>query len=211
MKKLIIVLLLLIPFGAMATVLRYMVVEPKAPSDLESIPLDIGKWKGEKIPIDQATATSLKATDAIVRSYTDGENDLSLFIAYFRDQKYGSQIHSPRHCLPGGGWVVSDLERVPFNLGDEVVTVNRMRISKLSQRQQMYYWFHTRSGNLCSEYSLKFDLVRNSLLLRPTDAIIIRITVFQGNKSAAESQQLAERFAQELMPSIRAALPFSTL
>ncbi len=211
MKKFIIVLLLLIPFGAMATVLRYMVVEPDQPSDLSAIPVNVGKWRGQVQPIDEATAATLQATDAIVRAYSDGENFLSLFVAYFRDQKYGSQIHSPRHCLPGGGWVVSDLERVPFDLGSKEITVNRMKIAKRERTDQMYYWFHTRSGDLTSEYALKFDLVRNSLLLRPTDAVIIRVTVLQGKKSSEEAQAVAEEFVQALMPDIQAALPFSSL
>lgn len=211
MKKFVIVLLLLVPFGAMATVLRYMVVEPDQPSNLETLPLNVGKWQGEQIPIGEATAASLQATDAVVRAYTDGENYVSLFVAYFRDQKYGSQIHSPRHCLPGGGWVVSNLDRVPFDLGSDEITVNRMKIAKRARVDQMFYWFHTRSGNLTSEYSLKFDLVRNSLLLRPTDAVIIRITVLQGKNSVAETQTIAEGFMQELMPDIQAALPFESL
>jgi EpsI family protein len=211
MKKLVIVLLLLVPFGALATVLRYMVVEPEQPSNLASLPTNVGKWVGEEISIDDATAATLQATEAVVRAYTDGESYISLFIAYFRDQKYGSQIHSPRHCLPGGGWVVSDLQRVPFEIGSEKITVNRMRIAKRARVDQMYYWFHTRSGDLTSEYALKFDLVRNSLLLRPTDAVIIRVTVLQGKMSAAETQALAEGFLQELMPDIEAALPFESL
>jgi hypothetical protein len=40
----------------------------------------------------------------------------------------------------------------------------------------MLYWFETRSGFVTGEYALKWDLVRNSLARRPTDAVFIRYT-----------------------------------
>ncbi|MGB5107882.1 MAG: exosortase C-terminal domain/associated protein EpsI [Candidatus Zixiibacteriota bacterium] len=212
MKKFFIILILLLPFGAMATVLRYMAVEPDQPSHLADVPLQIDGWNAEVFPVGDATAAVLQATDILLRGYTDSSgNYVGLYIAYFHDQKYGSQIHSPRHCLPGGGWVLTGLEHVPFDLGDRQINVNRMTIAKRSRVDQMFYWFHTRSGDLASEYSLKFDLVRNSLLLSPTDAVIIRLTVGQTGKTVEECQRLAERFMQTALPDIRKALPFSTI
>lgn len=120
------------------------------------------------MPVNQATASVLQASEVLLRDYigADGEY-VGLFVAYFRDQKYGSQIHSPRHCVPGGGWVVESLSRVPFELGNKQTVVNRMTIAHKSEVTQMFYWFHTRSGDLASEYALKFDLVKNSLLFSP--------------------------------------------
>ena len=212
MKKFLIILLILVPFGAMATVLRYIAVEPEQPSQLTQMPLEIDGWKGVVFPVGEATASVLQATEILLRGYSDTSgNYVGLYIAYFQDQKYGSQIHSPRHCLPGGGWVLTGLEHVPFSLGDRSIDVNRMTIAKRSRVDQMFYWFHTRSGDLASEYSLKFDLVRNSLLLSPTDAAIIRLTVGQGDRSQDECQRLAERFMQTILPEVRKALPFDTI
>ena len=212
MKKFLIILILLVPFGAMATVLRYLAVEPDEISHLADVPLEIDGWKAQVFPVGDATAAVLQATDILLRGYTDSSgNYVGLFIAYFRDQKYGSQIHSPRHCLPGGGWVLTGLEHVPFQFGDRQINVNRMTIAKRTRTDQMFYWFHTRSGDLTSEYSLKFDLVRNSLLLSPTDAVIIRLTVGQTGKTVEECQSLAERFMRTALPDIRKALPFTTI
>lgn len=211
-KKLIIMLALIVPLGVLATIMRYKVVEPDRPSQLSTLPLTVGQWQGEEVPIGEATASILKATEAVLRNYQDPQgNYVGLFIAYFRDQKYGSQIHSPRHCLPGGGWVVADLRRVPFDLGERKIVCNRMTIARKTEVDQMFYWFHTRSGDLTSEYALKFDLVRNSLLLSPTDAIILRLTVSQGKKTVAECQQLAEEFMQDILGDIRKALPFTSM
>lgn len=212
MRKFVTLLALLIPFGLLAITLRYMVVEPKQPSNLASMPLQIGDWRGQDIPVSQATASVLQATEVLLRDYVIADDEyVGLFIAYFRDQKYGSQIHSPRHCVPGGGWVVEGLERVPFDMGAEQITVNRMTIAHKAEVNQMFYWFHTRSGDLASEYALKLDLVRNSLLFSPTDAVIIRLTVSQKGKNPAECQKVAERFMQDILGDVRKSLPFATI
>ena len=212
LKRFLILLVLLVPLGGLAVLIRTIVVEPDREAQLERIPMDIGLWRGQDLGIGESTAASLQATHALLRAYQHPDGTyLTLFIAYFRDQKYGSQIHSPRHCLPGGGWVVSDLERAPFALGERQVTVNRMKISKRQYVDQMFYWFETRSGELASEYALKFDLVRNSLLLRPTDAAMIRLTVNRGGRSVAECQRLAEEFAGQVVAEIERALPFKSI
>lgn len=212
MRKFITLLALLIPLGLLAITLRYLVVEPKQPSNLASMPLQVGEWRGKEIPVSQATASVLQATEVLLRDFVNADGDyVGLFVAYFRDQKYGSQIHSPRHCVPGGGWVVEGLERVPFDLGTRQITVNRMTIAHKADVNQMFYWFHTRTGDLTSEYALKLDLVRNSLLFSPTDAVIIRLTVSQRGKTPAECQKVAERFMQDILGDVRKSLPFATL
>ncbi len=212
MKKFWIILVLLIPFGAMATVLRYLVVEPERPSQLAAIPLQIGEWEGADFPISEATAAVLQATEILLRSYADSSGiSVGVYLGYFRDQKYGSQIHSPRHCLPGGGWVLTEIQRVPFRFGEKQVEVNRMTITRRARTDQMFYWFHTRSGDLTSEYALKFDLVRNSLLLSPTDAVIIRLTVGQQGRTPEECQHISERFMDAFLPALRQSLPFESL
>lgn len=210
MKRFLILLALLLPFTVMAIMLRTMVVHPEFEADLTRVPMNVDSFQGKDIPIGDATAAVLQASKTLLRAYYGPDGELiTLYIAYFRDQKYGSQVHSPRHCLPGGGWVVTNLERVPFDLGYETITCNRMTISKRSQVEQMYYWYQTRTGVLASEYSLKFDLVRNSLLLSPTDAALIRLTVSQGNKSVEQCQRIAEDFFQHCIGDIETALPFA--
>jgi EpsI family protein len=55
-----------------------------------------------------------------------------------------------------------------------VVPVTRMLIRRNEHMQEMIYWFRTRSGTVNGEYALKWDLVKNSLARRPTDAVFVR-------------------------------------
>jgi hypothetical protein len=83
-----------------------------------------------------------------------------------------------------------------------------MTIAKRNYADQMFYWYLSRSGIIRSEYSLKLDLVKNSLLLSPTDAALIRFTIPRGNRTAEQSQDVVESFVSTCRLEIERALPF---
>jgi EpsI family protein len=204
-----IVVVLLILSGALAIVLRYVRVSPDSPSDFSMIPMESGGWTAREFLLSDFTLDVLKATNTMTRLYTDAQNrNVSLFVGYFEDQKYGSQIHSPRHCLPGGGWGILDLEPIELIFGDHKFRVNRVVIGNKQQRQVVYYWFRTRSGELMSEYGLKFDLVRNSLMFMPTDAALIRLTTQVPGGEEASGDKTLKDFLSVFYGRIENSLPF---
>jgi EpsI family protein len=125
--------------------------------------------------MDSATAAVLAADVTLKRAYMriDGTT-IGVFVAYFAQQQVNSQMHSPRNCLPGSGWKVRRIanETIPLPLGPQVVT--RMLVARSQSEQEVLYWFRTRGGDLAGEYAVKWDLVKNSLARRRTDAVIIR-------------------------------------
>ena len=203
------VIALLIVSGALSLVLRYVRVQPDRASDFSVIPMESGGWIGKELPLSDFTLEVLKATNIMSRSYTDSrQRRVSFFVGYFEDQKYGSQIHSPRHCLPGGGWGVLDLRPIEIEIKGNGYTVNRAVIGDKKFRQVVYYWFMTRSGVLTDEYALKFDLVINSLRFRPTDAALIRlITNVRGGDEAAADATLKD-FLLTFHDPLGKSLPF---
>jgi len=74
----------------------------------------------------------------------------------------------------------------------------------------VYYWFRTRSGELTSEYGLKFDLVFNSLRLKPTDAALIRLTTQVPRGEEAVADQTLNDFLSVFYDRIENSLPFKT-
>jgi len=73
----------------------------------------------------------------------------------------------------------------------------------------MYYWYETRGGALVDEFEVKWDLAINSILLRPTDAAFVRLTLplLDGDLEAADRR--AVNFLRQLQPHIREVLPFN--
>jgi EpsI family protein len=206
------ILVLLLVSGALAYTLRYMKVEPDRMADFERLPMENGKWKAEEMIFSEMTYEILKATKTTMRAYDSGEELIPvLFIGYFEDQKYGSQIHSPRHCLPGSGWGIMSHRQEKIEINGRILPINRVIIGARDNRQLMYYWFETRSGTLTSEFALKFNLFLNALFMRPTDAAFVRLTV---NIPQGAPQKTAEDvlhdFLSDFLEPIENSLPFNS-
>jgi EpsI family protein len=209
-----IVLIAIAAVGVLASFIRYSEVRPKERPHLEALPYFLSGWSGQELSFTERALEVLGADTTLLRVYKKpGGQEASLFIAYFDSQKYGSQIHSPKHCLPGGGWNIVNREKQYFSFGNgQRVKLNRMLISDGKNSQLMYYCFLTRSGILTNEFMLKADLVLNSILRRPTDAAIIRV-IFPYDKSSnnpALSDQKAQEFLALFWPEIKRTLPFQT-
>jgi len=206
------IIILLVISGILAYTLRYIQVEPDRMAEFDKIPMAYAQWRGEEIFFSEATYEILNASLSTMRVYqSDARLTPTLFIGYFRDQKYGSQIHSPRHCLPGSGWAILSRDRREFKINDKTQTLNRVIIGAKEERQLMYYWFETRSGTITSEFVLKFDLFFNAMLMRPTDAAFIRITVdLPAGTSEKEGDELLRKFLADFHNSIENSLPFDS-
>jgi EpsI family protein len=147
--------------------------------DFTGLPAAVDGWQSEDYPITESISEVLDADAVLQRRYfaPDG-SEVWLFLAYFAAQGVNSQIHSPRHCVPGSGWRIASVERCTLDLPRGSHPATRLIIQRQGQGQanEMLYWFRTRSGVVTGEYSLKWDLVKNSLARRPTDAVFVRFT-----------------------------------
>jgi len=196
--------------GVLVNLMRYSRVESKKLPSFSLIPLQSGEWRGEEHFFSDQTYQFLKADASTLRRYTRGDGvTLWLFISYFKSQEYGSQIHSPKHCLPGSGWKILRREKIQITPDENSShKVNKLLIAEKNSREVMYYWFQTRGGVLTSEMGLKLDLVFNSLRRRPTDAAFIRINLPLNKLREKEAHLIFEDFLQTFEPEIKEALPF---
>lgn len=197
--------------GLFGNYLRFNTKMPDRLPSFGDIPYSANGYSGEERRFSEVSYEVLKADATTLRLYRDSEGTrFLLFVAYFSSQQYGSQIHSPKHCLPGGGWKIEKLQ--PFLLspsGGISKKINRVVIGHREEKQLMFYWFETRGGAIRNEFGLKWDLMMNSLFLRPTDAAFIRLTVPVTRGSMEQATAKAVNFLNTFSPSLESALPFS--
>ena len=209
-RKIALTCFLIIAAGIIGNYLRYVGRKPSRIADFSLLPLQMGEYVGEEIFFHESTYDVLQATTTTMRKYRTAEGlQCDLFIAYFQSQKFGSGIHSPKHCVPGGGWRILDIQPSSLRLDETVVKdVNRLTIALGEEERLMLYWFETRSGSIRNEYGLKFALIKSALAMKPTDAAIVRVTVpiLHGNVDEAVSR--STDFCRSLYPSVKNALPF---
>jgi len=210
-RPILIASLVLIIGGAFGNYLRFREARPDSPPQFEAIPYTSGSFAGEEKRFEAYSYEILKADTTTLRLYRGARGETYwLFVAYFESQKYGSQIHSPKHCLPGGGWRIDLLEPFALPLADGgTKVINRLIIAEQEKRELMFYWFETRGGEIRNEFALKWDLMKNSLLLRPTDAAIVRLTTpFLPGENMAAATERGVAFMKTFYSSVEQALPF---
>jgi EpsI family protein len=155
----------------------------EAAPDLAQLPAAVGEWRSEDYTLSESVSRVL-AADAVLqrRYYTPDGREVWLFLAYFAAQGVNSQIHSPRHCVPGTGWRIASMEPCVLDTPGGSHRATRLLIrSDSGEANEMLYWFKTRSGTVTGEYALKWDLVKNSLARRPTDAVFVRCMASQSH------------------------------
>ena len=205
--------IVIIVFGVGGNLFRFVEVKPDRMASFDTIPFSDGGYTGAEHFFDSASYQILSADTSTLRLYKGADGQPCwLFVAYFASQKYGSQIHSPKHCLPGSGWRIESIHPYAMTLQSGVTKeINRLVIADPDSRQIMLYWFETRGGSIRNEFALKWDLMKNSMLMRPTDAAFVRLTVsLEPNESVDNATKRALGFLDVFYQSIQRALPFSS-
>lgn len=148
-------------------------------------------------------------TSYLNRVYLDGDKEVfGLFVGFFDSQQQGKTIHSPKNCLPGGGWEAMTSDRIQVQTAAGPVPVNRYVIAKQNQMALVYYWYQGRGRVAANEYVVKLDLLRDAALKRRTDESLVRLVILvTPTMSEAQADELARRAAAELVPALYQHLP----
>jgi EpsI family protein len=181
----------------------------------ESIPLVLAGWHGHDIEISEAEQRVAGMSSFVLRYYTPerepetarmGGRDFSVYVGYYDQQYQGKTIHSPKNCLPGGGWepLTSSRERIETPLG--VIPVSRYLIGNGRAKSVVLYWYQGRGRVQANEYVVKWDLLRDQALHGRSDEALVRVIVPVTTSEEAAYQQ-AVRVARELVIGVDRALP----
>jgi EpsI family protein len=174
---------------------------------LGEFPSAIGSSSSEDRPFEQQVVRAIGADDYINRVYLGSALPIELYIGYYKDQRSGDKIHSPKNCLPGSGWEPVHSTRVQVgSVGGSPVLVNGYLVAQGKRRDMVLYWYQSHGRIVASEYWAKFLLIADGLKNRPTDGAMIRIwtTAADGEETA---QARAVEFARSVYPQVDAFLP----
>jgi len=181
-----------------------------ARADLDNIVDDFPGWKHQIKEVDAATIETLGADDYIITDLASPEGqNFNLYIAYLNMQRDGHSWHSPRQCIPGGGWKIISHDIVPTNFENtEQFHYNRIVIENRGYRQLVYYWYDQRSRKIANEFVMKFALLFDAIRLRRTDGAMIRIiTTVDRGEPIADAEARLSKFMNDLQPKLPAYIP----
>jgi EpsI family protein len=159
-------------------------------------------------------------SDYMMRTYQRDSLDagFSVYVGYYDYQVQGKTIHSPKNCLPGAGWEQISHRVLPVTVAGRTTPANRYLLGKEGAQALVFYWYQGRGRVEASEYTVKWNLLKDAALRGRTEEALVRIVVpvdvrgvLPGSKEMLarydQADSLALGVARQLVPSVDRVLP----
>ncbi|WP_262963894.1 VPLPA-CTERM-specific exosortase XrtD [Methylobacter psychrophilus] len=178
-----------------------------------NFPLQIDKWEGRNDYLSQKYLDELRLTDYAIINYVQPESasTINFYSAYYEAQRRGVAVHSPKGCMPGDGWQITQFGQLNFPdiiIDGNELELNRAVIQKGESKQLVYYWFQQRGRTITNEYLVKWYLFYDALTMNRTDGALIRLVTSVGQTEDLEkADQRLQAFIKELAPKLPAYIP----
>ena len=180
--------------------------------EFAEFPESLGEWQGARDRLEQVYIDELKFDDYVVINFSrNGGKPINFYWAYYASQRSGQSAHSPRTCLPGGGWVLGEFgQRIisDVRINGRPLRVNRSVITQGDSRQLVYYWFQQRGRVITNEYLVKWFLFWDALTRNRTDGALVRLIVpLAPGEEVSNGDAALTDFAARLAPELVKYVP----
>ncbi|HKE95090.1 MAG TPA: VPLPA-CTERM-specific exosortase XrtD [Povalibacter sp.] len=203
---------LLLVAGTTAALLPNRVEAVPVRETFSSFPMSLRDWSGRRSAMEQIYLDTLRLDDYVMADYVrEPREAVNFYVAWYGSQRSGQSAHSPRACLPGGGWHIAQLDQKTVDgvqVAQQPLRVNRVRLQMGSQKQLAYYWFQQRGRVITSEYLVKWFLFWDGLTRNRTDGALVRLVVpLRSGESFDAAEQRLDEFAAMVAPQLERYVP----
>ena len=175
---------------------------------LQTIPMHVGKWKGQDVSLDETVYEILETRAIIHRSFISGNGDnVFLSVVHYHDTKVG--FHAPEACLGGRGEKTTKTTKtITLFSGARQRTIEIAEIiaTRVTGQTLTYYFF--KSGRFIgSNYiKMRLSIAANKFARNDTRGSLVRIstTLIPGNEAVAES--LLTDFLEDIFSYVQQSL-----
>jgi len=206
-------LFLTVGFAAQAGLEKATETErPPLRAPLTTVPLELGDWAGRDVSVDPRVLKESQADEYINRIYEnrkDPSRRLWLWINYSR---MGLNLrHSPKICLPSGGWteIESECRMVPIRYGeDRSIRIMRLGYSQGELVQSIGFWYYIFGEGGLEHYVRNLPITSRSSHGRTTRGSGMTVEVFCPGETDPDGAAL-EDFARPLIEALEPIMPAS--
>ncbi len=183
-------------------------------TNFSNFPMQLSEWTGKTESMEQIYLDVLQLDDYIISDYRDAHDKskwVNLYMAFYGSQKSGVSAHSPRACIPGGGWEIKDIKELkldPITIAGTPLVVNRTIVQKGESGQLVYYWFQQRGRVLTSEYLVKWYILWDSIFKNRSDGALVRlIAPIDKLKGVEHADSVLRDFLKAAAPTLPQYVP----
>ena len=176
--------------------------------ELSTFPKKIGAWTGSVAFFDPQVYEVLGVDDSVLLNYDSPDGKfVQLYVGYYHSQREGDLIHSPKNCLPGAGWLITQTSTEKLSLPGRDIDVIKLILEKGQEKQMVLYWFQSRGRFISSEYLQKIYMVWDSLTKNRTDEAFVRLVAPVGARGEKFSTDYLKEFSKQIIPVLEEYLP----
>jgi len=181
-----------------------------APGTLEQLPLRIGEWVGQDVPLDEAVVAATDTDAHLSRRYSrhNGLEAVWFYLAYGVNAR-DLMPHRPEVCYTGNGWTLMDRATVQLPLSNGAkLPCNAFQFSRgaLNNNKVVVLDYYIVDGQYCSDVSLlRSKAWRGSGAVGYVAQVQI-VAAVSGGVTVETASRAARSFAAESAPLIFALL-----
>lgn len=183
---------------------------PSLRRDLESIPLELGDWVGQKEDVAPDIVERAQTTAYLNRVYesrTQPGLRLTLWINY--SEKGTNLRHTPEICLPSGGWTKIESQTKVLNVlapNDKVVRITRLGYGRGELVEQVGFWYYIFGEGKLENFVRQLPITSRSSHGQTTRGSSMTVEIFYPGERDPDGDALRE-FAQALLIALEPVLP----
>jgi EpsI family protein len=183
---------------------------------LSAFPHTIGEYSlSNAFQSSSEVIEMLGVDDYIQYNYirSDGRR-INLYVGYYDVVGMGKGYHSPKNCIPGGGWGIDRIVGRKLDSSgydSDVKTISEMIIRRGNEYQVVFYWYQNRGRIIASEYWEKIYQVLDALLLGRRDGTFVRVMASVPGDDIEITQADLQEFSAKVMVQLKEYLPGETL
>lgn len=165
---------------------------------LGKFPTMLADWKAlSSRESTEAVVKMLGVDDYIEYNYADSTGRaVNFYTAFYESVGTGGGYHSPKNCIPGGGWGIDAVKTVEIQpKGRGSVTVSEMIIRNRNEYQVVFYWYQNRGRIIYSEYWEKIYLVLDAILMKRRDGAFVRLIAPAPGGDIQQAEKTLQQFA----------------
>lgn len=181
------------------------IASPIAPDSLERLPLQIGDWTGQDIPMDEDIVRATDTDAHVSRRYSrrGGADSVTLFVGC-GFSRYDQTLHRPKICYQQTGWTLMDehpAELQQSGVGKLPCTILKFSRPGLRTEQTTVLHYYIVDGQLYGNVSMTESRLWR---LRNNIGYVARILIATSDTGLGgdSAEQVVSDFAVDSAPSI---------
>jgi EpsI family protein len=177
-------------------------------SSLGDLPMDVGAWNGQEIPMTDKVSQMLEADVNIQRAYLHEIGGFIWFyFGYYGTERGGEPVHTPPYCYKSQGWTILESNVVP--LGSDTLFANELVVERAGEKRLVRFWYqsYNQSGML-SKTDRVLARMEGLLLDGRSDGSLVRVsTPLLDRAEVPQARARLNSFVREMAPHLTRQWP----